>query len=129
MDGQPELTNSNNVELLILLDELKVKGKFEGVVFAKRNGEVIESIMENNSEYKKLTSMCASVLESAVGLGETMGNQKIIKIIAELEKTSLLMVEIKEKKVFLIFIINDDSDSNFIFEHLEEYVKKISSVI
>lgn len=129
MDGKPELNKNNNVELSILLDELKVKGKFEGVVFAKRNGEVIESNVENNSEYKKLTSMCASVLESAVGLGETMGNQRIIKIIAELEKTSILMVEIKEKKVFFIFIINDDSDSNFIFEHLEEHVKKICSVV
>ncbi|MFW9825318.1 MAG: roadblock/LC7 domain-containing protein [Candidatus Thorarchaeota archaeon] len=129
MDGKPELNKNNNVELSILLDELKVKGKFEGVVFAKRNGEVIESNVENNSEYKKLTSMCASVLESAVGLGETMGDQKIIKIIAELEKTSILMVEIKEKKVFFIFIINDDSDSNFIFEHLEEHVKKICSVV
>ncbi|MFX1522445.1 MAG: roadblock/LC7 domain-containing protein [Promethearchaeota archaeon] len=129
MDGQPELNNNDNVELSILLDKLKVKGKFEGVVFAKRNGEVIKSNIENNSEYKKLTSMCASVLESAVGLGETMGNQKIIKVIAELEKTSILMVEIKEKKVFIIFIINDESDSNFIFEHLEEYIKKISSVV
>ncbi|MFX1454673.1 MAG: roadblock/LC7 domain-containing protein [Promethearchaeota archaeon] len=129
MDGQPELNNNDNVELSILLDKIKVKGKFEGVVFAKRNGEVIKSNIENNSEYKKLTSMCASVLESAVGLGETMGNQKIIKVIAELEKTSILMVEIKEKKVFIIFIINDESDSNFIFEHLEEYIKKISSVV
>ncbi|MFW9896480.1 MAG: roadblock/LC7 domain-containing protein [Candidatus Thorarchaeota archaeon] len=129
MDGQPELNNNDNVELSILLDKLKVKGKFEGIVFAKRNGEVIKTNIENNSECKKLTSMCASVLESAVGLGETMGNQKIIKVIAELEKTSILMVEIKEKKVFLIFIINDESDSNFIFEHLEEYIKKISSVV
>jgi len=112
-----------------MLDELKLKGKFEGIILANRNGEIINDNIEKNTDSRKLASMCASVFESAVGLGETMGSQKIIKIIAELEKTSIIMVEIKEKKVFLIFIINDQSNSSFIFNQLEDYIHKIRVLI
>jgi predicted regulator of Ras-like GTPase activity (Roadblock/LC7/MglB family) len=73
--------------------------------------------------------MCASVFESAVGLGETMGDQKIIKIIAEIETTSILMVEFEEKKAFLIFIVNEQTKSGFIFDDMENYLQKISLLI
>jgi len=119
----------DNSKLSLMLDELKVKGKFEGIILANRNGEIVNDNIEKNTDSRKLASMCASVFESAVGLGETMGSQKIIKIIAELEKTSIIMVEIKEKKVFLIFIINDQSNSSFIFNQLEDYIHKISVLI
>ena len=92
----------DNSKLSIMLEELKVKGNFEGIILANRNGEIINDNIGKNTDSRKLASMCASVFESAVGLGETMGSQKIIKIIAELEKSSILMVEIKDKKVFLI---------------------------
>ena len=71
--------------------------------------------------------MCASVLESAVGLGETMGNQRVVKIIAELEETSVIIVEIKEKMSFLILILNDQSEINFFLKELDEYVQKLIS--
>ncbi len=112
-----------------MLDELKIKGKFEGIIFANRNGEIIKDNIEKNTDSKKLASMCASVFESAVGLGETMGSQKIIKIIAELEKTSILMVEIKEKKAFLTFIITNHTNSGFIFNQLDDYIQKLSVLI
>jgi predicted regulator of Ras-like GTPase activity (Roadblock/LC7/MglB family) len=113
-------------ELSLLLDELKVRGNFKGIIFANRNGEIISDNISKNTDSKKLASMCASVFESAVGLGETMGSQKIIKIIAELEKVSILMVEINEKKGFLIFIINNQSNASFIFNQLEDYIQKLS---
>ena len=119
----------DNSKLSLMLDELKVKGKFEGIIFANRNGEIISENIGRDTDGRKLASMCASVFESAVGLGETMGSQKIIKIIAELEKSSILMVEIIDKKVFLIFIINDQSNSGFIFDQLEDYIQKISVLI
>jgi len=119
----------DNSKLSLMLDELKVKGKFEGIILANRNGEIVNDNIEKNTDSRKLASMCASVFESAVGLGETMGSQKIIKIIAELEKTSIIMVEIKEKKVFLIFIINDQSNSSFIFNQLEDFIHKLSVLI
>jgi predicted regulator of Ras-like GTPase activity (Roadblock/LC7/MglB family) len=129
MNGLPKMNNIDNNELSLILDELQVKGKFKGIIIANRNGEIMNENIGNNEESKKLTSMCASVFESAVGLGETMGNQKIVKIIAELEKTSILMVDIKEKKVFLIFIIDNQADSSFIIDNMENYVQKISLLI
>lgn len=119
----------DNSKLSIMLEELKVKGNFEGIILANRNGEIINDNIGKNTDSRKLASMCASVFESAVGLGETMGNQKIIKIIAELEKNSILMVEIKDKKVFLIFIINDQSNSSFIFNQLEDSIHKLSVLV
>ncbi len=35
--------------------------------------------------------MCASVLESAVGIGDTIGDQKINKIIVELDEKTILI--------------------------------------
>lgn len=119
----------DNSKLSIMLEELKVKGNFEGIILANRNGEIINDNIGKNTDSRKLASMCASVFESAVGLGETMGSQKIIKIIAELEKNSILMVEIKDKKVFLIFIINDQSNSSFIFNQLEDSIHKLSVLV
>lgn len=119
----------DNSKLSIMLEELKVKGNFEGIILANRNGEIINDNIGKNTDSRKLASMCATVFESAVGLGETMGSQKIIKIIAELEKSSILMVEIKDKKVFLIFIINDQSNSSFIFNQLEDSIHKLSVLV
>ncbi|MHA2280992.1 MAG: roadblock/LC7 domain-containing protein [Promethearchaeota archaeon] len=129
MNGPPKINNHNINELSLMLNDLKEKWKFKGIIFANRNGEIIYENVGKNIDWKKFTSMCASVFESAVGLGETMGNQKIGKIITELEKISILMVEIKEKKVFLIFIINNQTDSSFIFDYMEEFIRKINLLI
>ncbi|MHA2038990.1 MAG: roadblock/LC7 domain-containing protein [Candidatus Hodarchaeales archaeon] len=124
-----KINNEVLSEIILLLDELKIKSKFIGVIFADRNGEIIYENIEDRADIKMLTSMCASVFESAVGLGETMGNQTIIKIIAELEKTSILMVEVKDKNVFLIFIINNHTDSSFIFDNMEDFIQRISILL
>jgi predicted regulator of Ras-like GTPase activity (Roadblock/LC7/MglB family) len=129
MRGTMNNNAQDNSKLSIMLEELKVKGNFEGIILANRNGEIINDNIGKNTDSRKLASMCASVFESAVGLGETMGSQKIIKIIAELEKSSILMVEIKDKKVFLIFIINDQSNSSFIFNQLEDSIHKLSVLV
>jgi predicted regulator of Ras-like GTPase activity (Roadblock/LC7/MglB family) len=129
MRGTMNNNAQDNSKLSIMLEELKVNGNFEGIILANRNGEIINDNIGKNTDSRKLASMCASVFESAVGLGETMGSQKIIKIIAELEKSSILMVEIKDKKVFLIFIINDQSNSSFIFNQLEDSIHKLSVLV
>ncbi|MHA1930934.1 MAG: roadblock/LC7 domain-containing protein [Promethearchaeota archaeon] len=129
MNSPPKSNNSEKREISILLDELKGKGKFKGIIFASRNGEIISENIGKTVDCKKLTSMCASVFESAVGLGETMGDQKIVKIIAELEKTLILMVELEEKKAFLIFIVNEQTDSSFIYDEMEDDIKKIGLLI
>ncbi|KKK44346.1 hypothetical protein LCGC14_0603010 [marine sediment metagenome] len=113
-----------NKELNTNLDDLKEKGKFEGIIVASRSGEVIYKNIENINDIKKFASMCASVLESALGLGKTMGNQMPKKIIAELEEKTILIIEISEKK-FIIFILNSQTKTNLVLNQLDEYLEKL----
>ena len=125
-----ENSDNNNIEskkLSRILDDLKENGNLTGVIFTKRNGEVIEEKIAENVDSKILSSMCATVLESAVGLGETVGNQHVIKIIAELEESSIIIVEIKEKLSFLILILNKFSDTNVFLSQLGNYIQKLIS--
>jgi predicted regulator of Ras-like GTPase activity (Roadblock/LC7/MglB family) len=68
--------------------------------------------------------MCASVLESATGLGSTMGDRKANKIIAELEMQTIIITECDEK-TFLVFDLNNKSNFITILENMEEYIRKI----
>jgi hypothetical protein len=68
--------------------------------------------------------MCASVLESAVGIGETVGNQKINKIIAEFAKKTIIIFEC-DNKTFLILIIKIDSKISEVFKKLDSVIQKI----
>jgi predicted regulator of Ras-like GTPase activity (Roadblock/LC7/MglB family) len=125
-----ENSDDNNIdfkELSLILEDLKEHGNLTGVIFTKRNGEVIEEKFAENIDSKILSSMCASVLESAVGLGETVGNQHVVKIIAELEESSIIIVEIKEILSFLILILNKHSDVNVFLKQLDNYIQKLIS--
>ena len=119
MEETPSSNNPDSIELSQILNYLKKKGNFSGIILTNRNGEIIDECLEKNIDRKLFSSMCASVLESAVGLGETMGNQRVVKIIAELEETSVIIVEIKEKMSFLILILNDQSEINFFLKELD----------
>ena len=105
-----------------LLHELSQKANLEGLIFAYRDGGIIAEIIGEEFNSKNFTSMCASILESAVGIGETIGNRKIKKIITELEEKTILIYEC-DKKTFLILIIKKESNINLIFSKLEEYIQ------
>ena len=113
-----------NKELNAVLNDLKEKGKFEGILVATRSGEIIYENLENINDIKKFTSMCASVLESALGLGKTMGNQIPKKIRAELEEKTILIIEISEK-TFITFILNTQTKTNLVLNQLDEYLEKL----
>ena len=128
MNGTPNSSTHEKRDLLFILNEIIDRGNFTGIIFANRNGEILNEIIKKNIDSKQFTSMCASVIESAVGLGETMGNQQIVKIIGELEEHTVLFFQIKNKDAFLIFLLNNQTDSTFISEYLEEYIKEISTL-
>ena len=107
-----------------LLHELNQKANLDGIIFAYRDGGVIIEIIGNEFNSKNFTSMCASVLESAVGIGETMGNRKINKIITELAEKTIFIFEC-DIKTFLIMIVKKDSNINLIFSKLQEYIQSL----
>jgi predicted regulator of Ras-like GTPase activity (Roadblock/LC7/MglB family) len=68
--------------------------------------------------------MCASVLESAIGLSHTMGDRKATKIIAELGNQTIVVMECDEK-TFLVFDLKFESNFNVILEKMEDYIRKL----
>lgn len=105
-----------------LLHKLNQKANLDGIIFAYRDGGAIIEIIGDEFNSKNFTSMCASVLESAVGIGETMGNRKINKIITELAEKTILIYEC-DIKTFLILIVKKESNINLIFSKLQEYIQ------
>lgn len=121
------MSNSNlekSKEAKDLLTEFNQKGNLECIIYAYRDGGIITEITEDGFKNKNFTSMCASVLESALGIGETMGNRRILKIITELEEKTILIYECDDK-TFLILIVKKTSNINLIFNQLEEVIQNL----
>ena len=111
-------------ELSLFLNELKNKGGLDGIILAYRDGGLIIENLGYDFKSKEFVSMCASVLESAVKIGETLSNQEIKMIIAELEEKTILILEC-DRNTFLILIINSESKVSKILFKLKELKEEI----
>ncbi|MFX1426860.1 MAG: roadblock/LC7 domain-containing protein [Promethearchaeota archaeon] len=111
-------------ELTNIINELKTQGNFTGVLYIRRDGEILNESIEKPIDTKAFASMCASVLEGAMELSETMGNQNIRKIIAELNNETIIIIRI-ENSSFLVCILNPQSNSNLLLEDLDRYIQNI----
>ena len=114
-------------EIRIILEEIKEKGKLLGIIYATREGSLIFENVGNDFDGKKFSSMCASVLESALGLGQTVGNSKVSKIITELEEKTIIIVEIDDK-TFLTLVAKAESQVNLTLDRLQELSKKLTTL-
>ena len=107
-----------------VMETIKENGNLSGVLFAYRDGGLIAENFKERINFDNLTSMCASVLESAIGLSHTMGDRKATKIIAELGNQTIVVMECDEK-TFLVFDLTCESNFNAILEKLEDYIRKL----
>jgi len=126
-----ESDNKNNLnkksQLVQVLNDLKQRGAFPGVLLAYKDGGLIHSIINEDIkplEVHELSSMCASVLESANNISAVIGEEKPKKIVAELRSYILIIVPC-HKDVFLTFIIDENSHVFKILDSIEEHKKKI----
>ena len=120
-----ELPKTEKVKKLTqILDLIKDNGNLLGILFAYRDGGLIAENFKEKTDFDNFTSMCASVLESAISLGRTMGDRKAAKIIAELGNQTIVIIECDEK-TFLVFDLNYESNFNMILEKMEDYIRKI----
>ncbi len=120
-----ELPKTEKVKKLTqIMNLIKSNGNLLGVLFAYRDGGLIAENFKERIDFNNFTSMCASVLESAIGLGRTIGDRKTTKIIAELETQTIVITECDEK-TFLVFNINKESNFNILLEKMEDYIRKI----
>ncbi|MFX1388609.1 MAG: hypothetical protein ACFE9Z_00930 [Promethearchaeota archaeon] len=114
----------NYEELSSILGNLKNRGNLEGIIFSFRDGKLIAENNDIELNKDNFISMCASVLESAVGIGETVGNQKINRVIAELKEKTVILLECDDK-TFLILIIKVESQISEVFSRLDDIIQKI----
>ena len=120
-----ELPKTEKVKKLTqIMNLIKSNGNLLGVLFAYRDGGLIAENFKEKIDFNNFTSMCASVLESAIGLSRTLGDRKTTKIIAELETQTIVITECDEK-TFLVFNINKESNFNVLLEKMEDYIRKI----
>ncbi|MFX1411701.1 MAG: roadblock/LC7 domain-containing protein [Promethearchaeota archaeon] len=107
-----------------ILNEMKRLGKLEGLIFANRDGGLITQNVSKNVNIHEISSMCASVLESAENLGQTIRSEKLGKIITELDDKTIIIVKCDEN-TFLTLIINEESKIGLILDQLDKLIKKI----
>ena len=111
-------------KLAQIMDKIKENGDLSGVLFAYRDGGLIAENFKEKINFDNFTSMCASVLESAIGLSHTMGDRKATRIIAELGNQTIVVMECDEK-TFLVFDLTYESNFNVILEKMEDYIRKL----
>lgn len=107
-----------------ILKEIRKEGNLKAVLFSNRDGQLIREEPEGEIDSDLFSSMCASVLESAEGLANNLGDKKILKVIAELDKQSIIILKC-DKKTFLTLILKKDSKINKILDNIENYIRKI----
>ena len=79
MDGL-ELPKTEKVKKLTqVMDLIKDDGNLLGVLFAYRDGGLIAENFREEIDFDNFTSMCASVLESAISLGSKWEIEKQLK--------------------------------------------------
>jgi len=114
-------------EVSQIINEIKDKANLEGIIFATRDGELISENIGDELNSKKIASMCATVLESAVGIGDSIGNQKVKKIIAELEEKTIFILDC-DRSTFFVIIINRESHISALMSKLEEVIQKVNKM-
>jgi len=107
-----------------ILNEIKEKGNLLGVLFAYRDGDLISENTGDLIESKSFIAMCASVLGSAESLGNTVGERKVGRLIAELEDQTIMIIGCDDT-TFLALILNRESILGHVFKELDNYIQKL----
>ena len=124
-----ELPKTEKVKKLTqIMNLIKDTGNLLGVLFAYRDGGLIAENFKEEIDFDNFTSMCASVLESAISLGRTMGDKKAAKIIAELGTQTIVITECDEK-TFLVFDLIYESNFIAIQNNMQDYIHKLILII
>ena len=111
-------------EISHILDDLKAKADLTGVLLSFRDGELILDNFQEDVDTKTFAAMSASIIGSAEGLGKTVGDRVISKIITELEENTIIIVGCGERFV-LTLVIDDGSRVDLILSEIDEYLEKI----
>ena len=112
----------------MIIDEMKELGNLKGIILSYRDGRLIAENIGEDSNYKEFAAMCASVLESAEGLGATIGVNKLNKIVAELDDKTIIIIEC-EHNLFLSFMIDLNSKLESVLNNFSKYCSKLMNYL
>ena len=107
-----------------ILTNLKSEGNLLGVVFAERNGKVVSVVDDNEFNYEEFSSMCASVLESALELSRATGDKKLKRIITELNDKIIIILEC-DNYTFIVLTASSESHVDQVMNNFENNLNKL----
>ena len=107
-----------------ILITIKKEGKLDGLLFSTREGNSISKAIDQDFEANEFIAMTASVIDSAEDLMNTISDNKVDKIITELEDQSIIILDC-EKNTFLTLIVGSDSKVEKVLEKIDDYIQKI----
>jgi predicted regulator of Ras-like GTPase activity (Roadblock/LC7/MglB family) len=113
-------------KILSVINEMKNIGGLTGVIFADCNGELIAENFSEDFDGNKFAAMCASLIESAEGIAETTGSNKIGNIITELENGQMIIILNCDDNSFFSFVLEKESKFEPIIKNIEKYKRKIN---
>ena len=114
-------------DVRLILDELKENGNLIGVLLSFRDGEMILDNFQEDIDIKTFAAMSASVIGSAEGLGKTVGDRTIKKIITELEERTIIVVGCGER-IVVTLVVKDESKVDPILSEIDNYLEKIIKI-
>ena len=115
-----------NLELIV--GEIKERGNLHAALLAFKDGGIISEVGGDAQDSNQFSAMCASVLKSAEGLGQTFGEGNVGRIITELEDQSIIIVKCSEK-TYLVLFFKQDTEVDFITKNLDGYIQKIITAL
>jgi len=120
-------------EFKAILNEIKNLGNIDGVLVSFRNGGIIAediNLKTSENEFNKdnFAAMCASALESAELISETVGVSKFGNIIAELNDKIIMIIK-GNNKIFFSFVVKNDSTVEIMLEKMDEIIRKLTKII
>ena len=126
--NESKLSQAQKIKKLeLVLAEIKNVGNLKGVILSDRDGGLISDNVGEDKDYNEFSAMCASVLESAEGLGQNLGG-KVSKIIAELDEQTIVIIKC-ENKTFLSFLIEKDSHFGLVLKKISDFTQRIENLI
>ena len=126
--NESKLSQAQKIKKLeLVLAEIKNVGNLKGVILSDRDGGLISDNVGEDKDYNEFSAMCASVLESAEGLGQNLGG-KVSKIIVELDEQTIVIIKC-ENKTFLSFLIEKDSHFGLVLKKISDFTQRIENLI
>lgn len=124
----PKISQEKIERIKFLLSNMIKRYDLEGIMLSNKSGDLISEIFKSSFSFTQFSSMCASILKSALGLGKIIGKQDLNKIMVELEQHILIIFQITPE-LFMVLFITENSKSGILIRDIRSFLDKIVAII